>query len=194
MMETMTKDHVAGTERDETVTGIIVHQPHPEFYEEYERWLVEIRAVCQNFPGYLSTDVIRPARGNDAYTVIIRFETVDQLQAWIESDVRREFMQRIEYALEKGDRYVIKTGLDFWFTQPSSVATPKRFKQYLLTLSAIYPLTMVVPWLLWPMTRGWSGVGAILFGKFLVAAIIVYLMVYLIMPRYTRLVAKWLYR
>lgn len=194
MQEAMTSTRAAKSAPDETVTGIIVHQPRAEAVDEYERWLAEIREACQQFPGYLTTDVIRPARGHDAYTVIIRFETIEQLKAWIESDVRREFLQRIEHALEQGDRYVIKTGLDFWFAQPAVVAPPKRYKQFLLTLSAIFPLTIVVPWLLAPLMGAWSGTWSFILGKALVATTIVFLMVYVIMPRYTRLVAKWLYR
>lgn len=177
----------------ETVTGIIVHQPRRDTYDEYERWLLEIREASKRFPGYLSTDVIRPVDGQETYTVIIRFAGVEQLKAWIESEVRREFLDRIEHALEKGDRYVIRTGLDFWFAPPAATP-PKRWKQFLLTLSAIFPLTVIVPWALSPLLEGLQGVPALLPGKLLVAAVIVYLMVYLIMPRYTRLVAKWLYR
>jgi hypothetical protein len=177
----------------ETVTGIIVHQPRRDAYDEYERWLLEIREACKRFPGYLSTDVISPVGGQDTYTVIIRFAGVEQLKAWIESEVRREFLHRIEHALEKGDRYVIQTGLDFWFAPPAAMP-PKRWKQFQLTLSAIFPLTVIVPWALSPLLGGSQGVPAMLLGKLLVATVIVYLMVYLIMPRYTRLVAKWLYR
>jgi len=177
----------------ETVTGIIVHQPRRDAYDEYERWLLEIREACKRFPGYLSTDVIRPVVGQDTYTVIIRFAGVEQLKAWVESEVRGEFLRRIEHALEKGDRYVIQTGLDFWFAPPAAIP-PKRWKQFLLTLSAIFPLTVVVPWALSPLIEGWQGLPAMLLEKLLVATVIVYLMAYLIMPRYTRLVAKWLYR
>jgi antibiotic biosynthesis monooxygenase (ABM) superfamily enzyme len=41
---------------------------------------------------------------------------------------------------------------------------------------------------------GWQGLGPMLAGNFLVAAVIVYMMVCPIMPHYTRIVAKWLYR
>lgn len=178
---------------DETVTGIIVHRPRPDARDEYERWLLEIREACQRFPGYLSTDVIRPVGGQDTYTVIIRFAGIAQLKAWIESDVRRAFLERVEHALEQGDRYAIHTGLDFWFAPPT-VKPPARWKQFVLTLSAIFPLTVIVPWALSPLV-GWSqGVAPILAGKFLVATLIVFLMVYLIMPHYTRMVAKWLHR
>lgn len=181
------------TGANETVTGIIVHQPRRDAYDEYERWLTEIRQACRQFPGYLSTDVIRPVGGHETYTVIIRFAGVDSLRAWIESDVRQSFLQRIEHALEEGDRYVIQTGLDFWFAPPA-VKPPKRWKQFLLTLSAIFPLTVIVPWALAPLLGSLHGMGGLLLGKLVAASIIVFLMVYLIMPHYTRLVARWLYR
>ena len=188
MSETRAPDQPAG----QTVTGIIVHQPRREAYEEYERWLADIREACRQFPGYLSTDVIRPIGEHNSYTVIIRFAGVEQLRAWMDSEVRRDYLQRIAHTLEDGDRYVIQTGLDFWFAPPAA-KPPKRYKQFLLTLSAIFPLTVAVPWALGPLAGGGS-IAALLLGKLLVATLIVFLMVYVIMPRYTRLVAKWLYR
>ena len=44
----------------EIVTSIIVHEVEPDAAEQYETWLVDIRAACSSFSGYLSTDVIRP--------------------------------------------------------------------------------------------------------------------------------------
>lgn len=191
---TVKKTNDAESAANETVTGIIAHEVRPDAHEAYEQWLTEIREACRNFSGYLSTDVMRPAPGHDRFTIVIRFEAVEDLEAWIASDVRRDFLQRIEHALVKGDRYVIKSGLDFWFAQPAAVTPPPRYKQFLLTLSAIFPLTVIVPWVLGPLIGHGEGLAFILFGKALVAVAIVSLMVYVIMPRYTRLVASWLYR
>jgi uncharacterized protein len=47
--------------------------------------------------------------------------------------------------------------------------------------AAVRPLLKATPWL----AAGWSS-------NLIVSAIIVYLMVYVVMPRYTRLVAQWL--
>lgn len=174
---------------DETVTGIIVHHPRADARDEYEQWLADIRETCRQFPGYLSTDVIRPVGNQPNYTVIIRFAGVEALRAWMESPERREYLRRIEHALEQADRYEIRSGLDFWFA-PSAVKPPKRWKQYLLTLSAIFPLTVIVPWALGPLLDGVPALAA----KAVVAAVLVALMVYVIMPHYTRLVSRWLYR
>ncbi|PTS82474.1 hypothetical protein DBR00_18190 [Pseudomonas sp. HMWF032] len=170
-----------------------MHQPRRNGWPEYERWLEDVGEACREIPGYLSTDVIRPVGNLTTFTVIIRFSGIEALQRWMQSDVRREFLQRIEHLLEKGDRYVVQTGLDFWFTPPT-VKPPVSWKQFLLTLSAIFPLTVIVPALLAPLLGAGQGLPAMLFGKLLVATCIVGLMVYVIMPRYTRMVAKWLYR
>jgi antibiotic biosynthesis monooxygenase (ABM) superfamily enzyme len=190
---TSTTAAIDASSADQTVTAIIVHQPRRNGWLEYERWLVDVGESCRGFSGYLSTDVIRPIGNHTTFTVIIRFAGIEALQAWMESDVRRDFLQRIEHLLEKGDRYVVQTGLDFWFTSPT-VKPPVSWKQFLLTLSAIFPLTVIVPALLAPLLGAGQGLPGLLFDKLLVATCIVGLMVYVIMPRYTRMVAKWLYR
>lgn len=190
----ISKDHeIDSNKLDKTVTSIIVHHPHQESWLEYERWLVDVREACRRFEGYLSTDVIRPAGSHTTFTIIIRFAGIEALQTWMESDVRREFLQRIEHILEKGDRYVVQTGLDFWFAPPT-LKPPVPWKQFLLTLSAIFPLTVIVPALLAPLLGVLQGLPGMLFGKLLVASGIVGLMVYVIMPRYSRMLSAWLYR
>ncbi|MGL4249198.1 MAG: hypothetical protein ACRCR1_00855 [Aeromonas sp.] len=186
-------ENAIAPDSDQTVTAIIVHHPRRDSWLEYERWLLDIGDACRRFDGYLSTDVIRPVGNQTTFTVIIRFAGIEALKIWIESDVRREFLHRIEHTLETGDRYVVRTGLDFWFAASTS-KPPVPWKQFLLTLSAIFPLTVIVPVLLSPLLGAWQGLPAMLIGKLLVATCIVGLMVYVIMPRYTRMVAAWLYR
>jgi uncharacterized protein len=89
----------------------------------------------------------------------------------------------------------IKTGLEFWFTPPTSAqkhAPP--YKQFLITLSAIFPLTVLVPWALRPLFQVAPALGLPVVSNFVISAIIVGLATYVIMPHYTRLTAGWLYR
>ena len=73
---------------------------------------------------------------------------------------------------------------------PPNVAqqTVHPYKQFLLVLSVIYPLSLVVPGLLQSLPLPAEARGL------LAATVIVGLMTYVIMPRYTRLVSAWLYR
>ncbi|MDF3839664.1 hypothetical protein P3W85_43025 [Cupriavidus basilensis] len=179
----------------EIVTSIIVHEVEPESVEQYEAWLADIRLACSGFPGYLSTDVIRPVGMSREYATIVRFADFRSLNAWMESEVRRQHIERMRPSLRQGDRYEIRTGLDFWFTQKNSpVKVPTAWKQWLVTWSAILPLSIVVPWVVVPMLAHLGFAHDSFMDKAAVTAAIVFLMVYVVMPRYTRLVARWLFK
>ena len=178
-----------------SVTTIISHEILAGAEERYESWLKEAREVCMKFAGYLSTDVIRPVLGQRNYTVIIRFGSFDQLSAWIDSPERRTLMVQMTPFLPKGDKYETRTGLEFWFTPAESKAShPKPWKQWLITWSAIFPLTVIVPFVLSPVYISLPALTALLPSRALNAAVVVLMMVYVIMPRYTKLVSRWLFR
>ena len=58
----------------------------------------------------------------------------------------------------------------------------------------IYPLPVLVPWVVHPLARWPPPLRYVLVDHLLVAAIIVGLMTWVVMPPFTRLVAGWLYR
>lgn len=178
---------------DDIVTFIIQHKVRPGYRDRYEAWLRDIGGEAERYAGHLGTNVIRPPDDAGQYTIIIRFDGYNHLRAWVESGTRRDYIRRIEPILEGGDRIEIQSGLDFWFTPPG-VRAPNRFKQFLLTFSAIYPLTLLVPAGLVPLFEAVPLLDNLFISRFLVAGIIVWLMVYIVMPRYTRAVAGWLYR
>ena len=177
------------------VTFVIYHRVKPRCHADYERWLARIMPVARSYPGHLGVNVIRPTDGEHLYTVIIRFTGTEHMRNWVESDDRRCLIEEVTPLLEGGDRTESREGGEFWFTPPTSGAKhPVRWKQFLITLSVILPLTMIVPRLWQPAFRAWPWLTGYLQSQFVVAATIVFIVVYLVMPHYTRLVAKWLYR
>jgi antibiotic biosynthesis monooxygenase (ABM) superfamily enzyme len=57
----------------------------------------------------------------------------------------------------------------------------------------MFPLTIVVPWRLAPLFGVMTAWALPVLGKLCVAVVIVALMAYVIMPRYTKLIARWLF-
>jgi antibiotic biosynthesis monooxygenase (ABM) superfamily enzyme len=57
----------------------------------------------------------------------------------------------------------------------------------------IFPLTVLVPWALRPLFQAAPALGLPIVSNLVVSTIIVGLATYVIMPRYTRLLAGWLY-
>ena len=62
-----------------------------------------------------------------------------------------------------------------------------------LILSALYPLSLAMAWIAQPLFTAVPALAQPFVRGFLVAAAIVAVMTWVIMPRYTRLVAGWLY-
>ena len=175
------------------VTTVIQQRPKRDAVQRYEDWLKEIIPVAQQFAGHRGVNVIRPRAESDAYTIVLHFDTIANLRNWLASDVRARLIEKIRPFMRTDEDIEIRTGFEFWFTPPAGKVHAKPYKQFLVTLSAIFPLTIIVPWLLQPVFA-WQPVLALpVISQFVVAIIIVGLMTWAIMPRYTRLVSKWLY-
>lgn len=176
-------------------TVVITHRVRDQMHAEYENWLLEIGPISRASPGLLDWQIIRPLPNFTVnYTIIIRFDTTDHLRQWIESDQRTRLIEKARPLLANDDAYDIHSGLDFWF-MPQGVGnkTPVRWKQFLITWTAIYPLSLVIPLLALPSFRQLGLPHDVYLDGLLISAVLVWLMVYVVMPRYTRLVRHWLF-
>jgi uncharacterized protein len=176
-------------------TVVITHRVREGKGADYERWLDEIKPVGRASPGNLDWHIIRPVPGlTSTYTVIIRFDTRAHLREWMESPARSRLIEKVEPLLVSGDDFFISSGLDFWFTPEGAKAkVPARWRQYVVTWSAIYPLVLVVPLLVTPLLRLAGAPDSHYLTMLVVTGVIVFLMVYVVMPHYTRLLRRWLF-
>lgn len=181
---------------DPGATVVITHRVRKEEHAVYEQWLEEIAPVCKASPGHLDWQVVRPIPGlTETYTVLIRFDTKAHLQRWMESADRSRLIAKMQPLFVKGDDFFISSGLDFWFTPAGSKAkVPVRWKQYLVTWSAIFPLALGVPLVVTPLLNGLGVPPNTLVTTLVVTGVVVFTMVYWVMPRYTKLLQKWLFR
>jgi len=176
-----------------SVTFVVQHRVRRDAFARYEEWLKRIAAVCATYPGYQGVDIIRPVHGDNEYSTIVRFGTFADAERWCKSEDRPRLLAEIADILEAEDRVRIQRGIDFWFT-PTEPHHPQaaRWKQWIVTTSVIWPLSVIVPWALAPLfALPWLGGGLVRQG--VTAGLIVALVVYVIMPRYVKAVAGWLY-
>jgi uncharacterized protein len=176
-------------------TAVITHRVRAGREADYEHWLGEIVPRCQAFPGHLDAQIIRPIAGlTTTYTVVIRFNTGDHLGQWLGSSERGHLIEKVRPMLTGDEDYTVRSGLDFWFMPSGSdVKVPVRWKQFLIAWSAIYPLVLVLPLVVVPVLRRFGVPDNRALIMLLVTAVVVFLMTYVIMPRYTRLVRRWLF-
>jgi antibiotic biosynthesis monooxygenase (ABM) superfamily enzyme len=175
---------------------VITHHILNDKQQEYEQWLSEIIPISNHSEGFIDLQIVRPIpKLTFVYTVIIRVDTIEHLKVWMESDDRKRMIDKAQPFFRKNDRYQIKSGLDFLFNKESEgIKTPLRWKQFLATWSAIYPLSILVPLLSLPVLRLLNISVNHYFDAFINSGCIVLLMVYVVMPNYTKIIKKWLYK
>ncbi|GAB3782940.1 antibiotic biosynthesis monooxygenase [Spirosoma horti] len=179
---------------DSAVTTIIIHRPYKSQMVAYENWLKEMVPLAQNADGHRGVNVIRPHGQSEQYTIVLHFASETSLRHWLESDTRRQMIEKVRPMLNEEETIDIKTGLEFWFTPPATKKNAPPYKQFLLTWSAIFPLSLLVPRLLSFVPFPSPFLSGFLVKPFLSSLLIVGLMTFVIMPRYARLMANWLYK
>ena len=175
-------------------TAVVTHRIRPGMQADYEGYLGEITPLAAAAPGYLDLQWIRPIAGlTSTNTIIIRFDSVDLLKNWMDSVSRTEWIKRVSPVFVTGDDFFVSSGLDFWFASPDAkTRIPARWKQFLITWSAIFPLVTIVSFVLRRTFGLLHFPGNLLVTPLVLTGIVVSLMVYVVMPRYTKLVKRWL--
>jgi len=149
----------------------------------------DMSAATLEFPGHMGVDVIRPAGDGRDYVVVFRFDNYEHLRAWQESDIRREMLKRAEPFREREPTYQTMSGLEYWFEAPGKPGAPPRWKQALVTVLGVWPLSALVPKLLHPLIGNLPTPLKMLFG----AMGIVSLLTWVVMPLLVKLFDPWLH-
>jgi uncharacterized protein len=184
---------VSDRHEDEPVTVVVTRQVIPGKESDYEAWLERLIQNSRALPGYLGTSIQRPgASGPRTYTSVFRFATVAHLRAFESSDLRRKALLEVSEMVTADAQWNELSGLEFWFTPPAgmSVPQPVRWRMALVMIGVVYLLVLSIGSLVAKVL-----VGAPIALRLLVTITIeVFLMTYVIMPRLTRGLARWLYR
>jgi hypothetical protein len=176
----------------EPVTVVVRRQVRPGCEGDYEAWLERLIASSRSLPGYLGTEVLRPSSPHSReYTSIFRFDSSENLRAFEESDLRRHALQEVGAFVEADATWERLSGLELWFTPPPGLVVPQpsRFRMALLLIVVVYTLVFSIGTLV-----GWvleSASGPL---RLLVTIVLeVFTLTYVIMPRLTRVLARWIY-
>lgn len=178
----------------ETVTLIVKHRVKAGFEQPYEAWLRNIVRVAGQRDGHLGVDVVRgKLAGLDTYTCVLRFSSTEAMQLWLESSQRQALVDEAAPMLADGDQTEVAPVNEFWFAPLADAAKPPpRWKQAVITLLVILPHTLLVPLIWGPLLALHPLLSNYVVATFLITLTIVLSVVYVFMPRVTRLFAPWL--
>jgi uncharacterized protein len=176
----------------EAVTVVVTRRVKSGRAADYEAWLIRLQADARSVPGYIGVTTLRPAPGGPLeYTSVIRFDSINHLRAFEQSDLRRRHLAEVADMVEADAAWRQLTGLEFWFTPPAGTVVPQPSRSrmalvvivvvFLLVLSIGGTVNAVAAFLPYPLRL------------LLTITIEVLLMTYWLMPRLTRWMAFWIY-
>ena len=153
------------------VTEIITVSVKPGMEEAYQDWVDRIRQVEARFPGYQGLQLQAPIPGlQDDWVSLLRFDTTEHLNAWLESDARRDALQEVAPFIDKREQQVA-TAFSGWFTFGDAPGqAPPSWKQSMIVLLTLYPIVMLEQMFLNPLLRSLDMAGAIFIGNLLSVA------------------------
>jgi hypothetical protein len=174
------------------VTTAVTRRIKPGHEAAYEAFLAGISGAASAFPGYLGVEVFRPANGQGGeYRIVYRFDSVAHLRAWLDSAEHAAWLERAEPHVAGPMRTQVLTGLESWFTLPTQPGAPPppRYKMAIVTWITIFPLITGVVVATAPLL----GSLPLVVRLAVTTGVTVPLMTWVVMPRVTRLLGRWLY-
>lgn len=150
--------------------------------QEFDTWFRDVSAAALKFPGHLGLNVVHHDARESEYVIVFRFDTDEHLKAWMNSDVRQEFLKKAEQFREKKPSYHVERGLEYWFETDGAQA-PARWKMAIITVLGVWPVSILVSNALAPLIGKLSPISQAL----VISIGIVCLLTWVVMPLLVKL-------
>ncbi|MEL6169026.1 MAG: antibiotic biosynthesis monooxygenase [Pseudomonadota bacterium] len=176
----------------DTVTIVVRQRVKQGREAEYEAWLKRMtEGASANFPGYIGVGFHRPANPGDTYRQIFRFDSVEQLEEFERSDYRAAMLAEGAHLFEADPTFERMTGLEFWFDPPkgTKVPQPSPHRMALVMIVVVFTMILILSSIIGALTPSWPQPLRLL----MTVTIQVCLMTYVVMPRLTPLIARFVY-
>ena len=181
------------------VTVSIVRHVAPGHEDQMRAWVRAGSALAERFPGFLGTGWVRPNEQSDEWHMLYRFDSTASLAAWEASDERAWWLGSAQGLVGESVRER-RTGIEGWFDEPSehdvedlrapaAATPPPRWKQAVMIWVAFFPLSLGMSFLLAAVAPTLPILPRVL----LTTVLMTPLMTYVVLPRLTRLLDRWLH-
>ncbi|MGL4238808.1 antibiotic biosynthesis monooxygenase [Tabrizicola sp.] len=176
----------------EPVTVLVRRRVKPGSEAAYEDWLKRMaEGVTREFPGYLGAEFHRPAAGSGEYRSVFRFDSLEALERFETSDFRARMLAEAEPFFAGDAAWERMTGLEFWFDPPpgTRVPQPSPHRMALVLVAVVFVLVLALNLTIGPLMAGWPLALRVL----VTVTLQVGLMTYVVMPRLTPHIARFIY-
>jgi antibiotic biosynthesis monooxygenase (ABM) superfamily enzyme len=183
---------MSGSISDDSVTVVVTRRVKSGYESQYENWLKRLLEEAKSMKGYIGASIQKPAQGTTEYTSIFRFDNVENLRKFEESEIRARYLREVVDYVEADAIWKMFSGLEFWFSPPTGtiVPQPSRFRMALVMIVVVYGLVISIGQLV--ATLVGDAIPSYV-RLFITISIEIFLMTFVLMPHLTKLLAKWIY-
>ena len=171
------------TDANWPVTTAVTRRVKPGHEAGCEAFLAGTSGAARAFPGYLGVEIFHPA-ANGEYRIVYRFDSVAHLRCWLDSPEHAAWLARAEPHV--AGRYRPRSSPGWRVVHP---ADPAGLKMAIVTWVTIFPLITLVMVASAPLLGRLPLVARLA----VTTGVTVPLMIWVVMPRVTRLLHRWLY-
>jgi antibiotic biosynthesis monooxygenase (ABM) superfamily enzyme len=177
----------------EPVAVLALRTVKPGLEVRFEAALHDFISQSLQTEGQLGVSVIRPVQesGSREYGILRRFRDSVSRDRFYESALFQQWESKVAALTEGEAKRQHLSGLETWFVLPGQRALipPPPWKMAVVTVLGVWPVSILVPWLLNPLMGGMPLTLQALF----VAVGIVILLTWVVMPVLVRILKPWLY-
>ena len=140
----LVRDTAVGA-RPAPVSAVISSRIRPGQEAAFRAWEQRIATAQAQSPGFQGYRFEPPIPGvQDDWLAILRFDTEDNLQSWLESPERKKLLKEAAPFLEEFHARVVRTGFEQWFPAGDDrVTAPAAWKQNTIVLLLLYPVVFL---------------------------------------------------
>lgn len=185
-------DNEAADKTGQAVTVVVSRRVRKGCEAQFETLSTEMSNAAARFPGHLGSTMLRPASPEDPeYRIVFKFASQQDLERWQESAERLQHLESFEGILTEPAKTEVLSGMVTWFTLPAQnpVKPPPKYKMTLVSWLALYPSVTLIFLLFGPLLEPVP----LPLRTLLITGVLMVLMSYVLMPRFTRWFAFWLY-
>jgi antibiotic biosynthesis monooxygenase (ABM) superfamily enzyme len=166
----------------------ITRRVRPGCEAEFQQALREFFQTSFTQGGVLGASMLTPLPGSDTreYGILRTFANEAERDAFYESPMFKTWDERAKALTEGEPVHRQLHGLEAWFRSPHQ--PPPRWKMAVVTLIGVYPTSLFLSFTIGEATHSWP----VAVRSLVVAASMVALLTWVVMPSVTRLLHNWL--
>lgn len=124
-----------GRKQAGSASSVFAYRIRPDKEADFQDWRRRILEEVRKWNGFLGTESFDALDGvKPEFIVVVRFDSRVNLDEWLKSKVRKDFMKEVSACVHQYSLRRIGSGFEGWFDTSENSAPPARWRQALVIL------------------------------------------------------------